>query len=47
MCRIDFIEVAVCADAIFYLMAFAGLMSKRAIGNREPLCGSIKLGVWT
>ena len=36
MCRVDFIEVAVCADAIFYLVGLTGLMSKRAIGDREP-----------
>jgi len=47
MCRVDFIEVAVGADAIFDLMGLTGLMSKRAIGDREPLRGSIKLGVWT
>src|SRR6516165_7595948 len=43
----DFVEVAVGADAIFYLMGLAGLMSQRAIGNRIVLCGSIELGVWT
>ena len=47
MCREDFIEVAVGADAIFYLMGLTGLVSQRQIGNRVPLCGSIKLGVWT
>jgi len=47
MCRVDFIEVAVGADAIFYLIGVAGLTSKRMIGDREPICGSIKLGVWT
>src|SRR6516164_5463987 len=43
----DFVEVAVGADAIFYLMGLTGLVSQRQIGNRVPLCGSIKLGVWT
>ena len=47
MCREDFIEVAVGADAILYLMGLTGLVSQRQIGNRVPLCGSIKLGVWT
>jgi hypothetical protein len=47
MCREDFIEVAVGADAILYLMGLAGLMGQRAIGNRVSLCGPMKLGVWT
>jgi hypothetical protein len=43
--REDFIKMAVGADAVFDLMRFARLMSKRAIGNRISLRSTIILGV--
>jgi len=47
MSGIDFIEVAVCTDAIFYVVGLARLNAERVIRDGEAFFFSIILSVWT
>jgi hypothetical protein len=47
MSGVDFIEVAVCTNPVFYVVGLAGLNRERVIRDREPLLFSINRRVRT